>query len=139
MVLGWDVLEVCTSGPAWEKLKLVAAGVLSFEDGLKVVKARGEAMAEASKSGPQAMLTIAGLRRDKVEALCAKIRGEAGKDAVCSIAQELFPKGTTCGGTKALMEKLQAAAKEGGALQTKLVTSSGAFSTALMASAVPKV
>lgn len=177
-VLGWDVLEVCTSGPAsklesaefcqpalfvaglaaLEKLKkecpeaaarpgavaglgvgemtaLVAAGVLPFEDGLKVVKVRAEAMAEASKSGSQAMLTVAGLRRDKVEGFCK----ELGKEGVCSIAQELFPKGTTCGGTKALMEKLQAKVKEGGALQAKLVTTSGAFSTSLMAPAVPKV
>lgn len=181
-VLGWDVLEVCSQGPAskldavevchpalfiadlaaLEKLKserpdaaarpgavaglgagemaaLVAAGVLSFEDGLKVVKARADAMAEASKQGEaQAMLTIAGLRRDKVEGLCAKLREGAGEGAVCSVANELFPKGTTCGGTKALMEKLQTAAKEQGALQTKLVNC-GAFSTPLMASAVAKV
>jgi [acyl-carrier-protein] S-malonyltransferase len=177
-VLGWDVLEVCTSGPgskldsaefcqpalfvaglaALEKLKkdrpeaalrpgavaglgvgemaaLVAAGVLPFEDGLKVVKVRAEAMAAASKAGSQAMLTVAGLRRDKVEAFCK----ELGTGGVCAIAQELFPKGTTCGGDKALMEKLQAKVKENGALQAKLVTTSGAFSTPLMASAVPKV
>merc|ERR1712066_29709 len=70
---------------------------------------------------------------------CRTIREGAGKDAVCNIAQELFPKGTTCGGTKALMEKLQATVKDNGALQAKLVTTSGAISTPLMASAVPKV
>merc|ERR1712061_795020 len=44
-----------------EYTALCVAGVFSFEDGLKLVKTRGEAMQEAASVGKQAMLSVAGL------------------------------------------------------------------------------
>mmetsp|Transcript_82582 Transcript_82582/g.184172 ORF Transcript_82582/g.184172 Transcript_82582/m.184172 type:complete len:469 (-) Transcript_82582:155-1561(-) len=170
-ILGWDVLEVCSSAAklektefghpalfvadlaALEKLKetnpeavarpgavagfgigelaaLVAAEVLTFEDGLKITKLRAEAMAAASAG--QAMLSVAGLRQKKLEVLCEKVGAE------CFIANVLFPKGITCGGSKAAMEKLEKEVKAAGALQAKLIVV-GAFNTPLMAAAVPKL
>mmetsp|Transcript_103939 Transcript_103939/g.294499 ORF Transcript_103939/g.294499 Transcript_103939/m.294499 type:complete len:476 (+) Transcript_103939:52-1479(+) len=116
---------------------LVAADVMSFEDGLKIAKVRAEAMATASKTGAaQAVLSVAGLRQDKVKAFCAL---EDGGSNVAAVACELFPRGCTCAGTKAAMEKLEKAVKANGALQAKLITSSGALHTKLMAPAVQKV
>merc|ERR1719343_255179 len=56
-----------------EYTALTVAGVFDFETGLRIVKARGEAMEkEVTKPGapPQAMLSVAGLAQDKVEQLC---------------------------------------------------------------------
>merc|ERR1719463_364105 len=44
-----------------EYTALCAAGVLSFEDGLKLVKLRGEAMQEAAEVGKQGMISIVGI------------------------------------------------------------------------------
>merc|ERR1712032_816984 len=53
-----------------EYTALVAAGVLSFEDGLKLVKLRGEAMQDAASASKQLMLSVAGLEEAKLKRLC---------------------------------------------------------------------
>merc|ERR1712032_1505080 len=50
-----------------EYTALCAAGVLTFEDGLKLVKLRGEAMQEAAGQSKQLMLSVAGLDGDKLK------------------------------------------------------------------------
>uniref|UniRef100_A0A7S0AGE5 Malonyl-CoA:ACP transacylase (MAT) domain-containing protein n=1 Tax=Pyrodinium bahamense TaxID=73915 RepID=A0A7S0AGE5_9DINO len=118
---------------------LVAAGVLTFRDGLKVVKARAEALKEASATGEaQALLSVAGMRRDKLEGVCRQVRDEIGSSATCYISSVLFPRGATCGGTRTAMERLERLAKANGALQAKLTTSLGALHTPLMAPAAAK-
>ena len=52
---------------------LVAAGALSFEDGLKLVYARAMAMQKACDMAPSTMAAIVGLPDDKIEAVCAEI------------------------------------------------------------------
>merc|ERR1719335_1462680 len=49
-----------------EYTALTVAGVFSFEDGLNLVKLRGEAMEEAAQLKPQMMLSILGLEKSKV-------------------------------------------------------------------------
>ncbi|CAK9032009.1 unnamed protein product [Durusdinium trenchii] len=93
-----------------EYTALCAAGVMSFEDGLKLVKLRGEAMQEAATSGSkkQLMLSVAGLERAKLEPLCKEA---AAKEAINTL--------------KDLAEK-------NGALQAKILKTAGAFHTSLM-------
>mmetsp|Transcript_36658 Transcript_36658/g.85293 ORF Transcript_36658/g.85293 Transcript_36658/m.85293 type:complete len:481 (-) Transcript_36658:85-1527(-) len=122
-----------------ELTALVAAGVFTLRDGLELAKIRAEALAEASTKGEaQALLSVAGIKRDKLEGFCKQVRNEMGAGTVCQVATALFPKGATCGGTKAAMEKLEKLVKANGALQAKLVTSSGAFHTPLMAPATAR-
>ena len=52
---------------------LVAAGALSFEDGLKLVYARAMAMQKACDMAPSTMAAIVGLPDEKVEEVCASI------------------------------------------------------------------
>ncbi len=52
---------------------LVAAGALSFEDGLKLVYARAMAMQKACEQTPSTMAAIVGLADDKIEAICAEV------------------------------------------------------------------
>ena len=55
---------------------LVAAGALSFEDGLKLVYARAMAMQKACEAQPSTMAAIIGLADEKVEEVCAGINRE---------------------------------------------------------------
>src|SRR5512136_2809065 len=58
-----------------EYTALVFAGVMDFEDGLMLVQKRGAAMQEASDATPSGMVSVLGLERVQVEALCEKARG----------------------------------------------------------------
>eukprot|EP00931_Biecheleriopsis_adriatica_P008222 TRINITY_DN109439_c0_g1_i1.p1 TRINITY_DN109439_c0_g1~~TRINITY_DN109439_c0_g1_i1.p1 ORF type:complete len:484 (+),score=126.95 TRINITY_DN109439_c0_g1_i1:64-1515(+) len=115
-----------------EYTALCAAGVLSFEDGLRLVKLRGEAMQEAAQVGKQAMLSVAGLEQAVLEQCCKDAEKKAGSGAVCRIANALFPKGFSCAGTESAVNELKAIAEKKGALQAKLLKTGGAFHTSLM-------
>lgn len=55
---------------------LVAAGALSFEDGLKLVYARAMAMQKACEAAPSTMAAIVGLPDEKIEEICAEVSKE---------------------------------------------------------------
>ena len=55
---------------------LVYAGALSFEDGLKLVAARANAMQKACEVNPGTMAAIIGLPDEKVEEVCAEVSKE---------------------------------------------------------------
>lgn len=57
---------------------LVAAGALSFEDGLKLVYARALAMQKACERKPSTMAAIIALPNEVVEQICAKVNEEVG-------------------------------------------------------------
>ena len=56
-----------------EYTALAFAGSVSFEAGLRLVRARGEAMQAASELEPSGMVSVTGLGRGECEALCARI------------------------------------------------------------------
>ncbi|BDC98505.1 ACP S-malonyltransferase [Persicobacter psychrovividus] len=62
---------------------LVAAGALSFEDGLKLVAQRAEAMQEACKINPSTMAAVLGLTDEQVEELCNGIDGVVAANYNC--------------------------------------------------------
>lgn len=61
---------------------LVANGVLSFEDGLNLVKARAQFMQAACEKVPSTMAAILGLEDSKVEMICADIQEQTGEIVV---------------------------------------------------------
>merc|ERR1712060_517877 len=74
-----------------EYTALCAAGVFTFEEGLKLVKLRGEAMQEAAGRSKQLMLSVAGLDKAKLVELCAQAEQSEneqrkGGGAVCQLA-----------------------------------------------------
>eukprot|EP00878_Enallax_costatus_P025741 GHUV01027567.1.p1 GENE.GHUV01027567.1~~GHUV01027567.1.p1 ORF type:complete len:570 (+),score=127.17 GHUV01027567.1:335-2044(+) len=94
-----DVAEGCRAMAGLslgEYSALVAAGAMSFEEGLKVVKARGAAMSAAAQVLPggraHGMLSVVGLTDDQLERLCDEARQKIGGDTVCRIANYLFPQ-----------------------------------------------
>jgi len=120
-----------------EYTALTVAGVFDFETGLRLVKLRGEAMQEAAEASPQKMLSVAGLDQSVVERLCEE---SSGPDDVCRVANFLFPKGFSCAGSKAAIERLEQKALETeGCLQAKPLKISGAFHTSYMEPAKQKL
>jgi len=124
-----------------EYCAIVAAGVMTFEDGLRLVQIRADAMQKAVELVPQTMCSVAGLDRAKIDRLCEEARKyeneEAGKqgktaDAECKVANLLFPSGFTCGGTKMAVDKLCELAMKAKALQARVIKAGGAFHTRLM-------
>lgn len=122
-----------------EYTALCACGVMSFEDGLQLVKLRGEAMQEAAARSEQGMLSVAGLDEAKLSALCKEAAAKDGPGAVCCIANHLFPKGFSCAGSKQAIIELEKLAKDAGALQARQLKTSGAFHTPLMEEAKAKL
>jgi len=120
-----------------EYTALCAAGVMTFEDGLRLVKLRGEAMQEAAAVGKQKMLSVAGLEREKLEELCKQAL--AKDKGVCQIANHLFPNGFAVGGTEGAINELKDLTEKAGALQSKILKTSGAFHTPLMQPAQDKL
>ena len=57
---------------------LVAAGALNFEDGLRLVSARAQAMQKACELNPSTMAAVLALPDEKVEEICAGIEGVVG-------------------------------------------------------------
>jgi [acyl-carrier-protein] S-malonyltransferase len=122
-----------------EYTALCAAGVFSFKDGLKLVMKRGQYMQEAAQMGRQAMVSVAGIDKVKLDSLCKEAEQAEGAGAVCKIANELFPKGFSCAGTEVAITKLRDLAEKSGALQAKVLKTSGGFHTVLMAPAKDKL
>jgi len=130
----------CTAGLSLgEYTALVFAGVMSFRDALKVVKVRGESMAEAAATGdPHGMLSIVGLSDKDVKDICEQTVqhfSKSGQTVVCQMANYLFPQGRVVSGHNKALEHLAKLATSKGALKAQQVAVSGAFHTPLMQSA----
>lgn len=100
---------------------LVAAGALSLEDGLHLVRRRGELM---QQHGAGAMAAILGMEPTAV----AHVARDAGVD----VANFNAPDQTTVSGTAEAVEKAMALAKERGAKRAILLPVSAAFHSSLM-------
>jgi [acyl-carrier-protein] S-malonyltransferase len=110
-----------------EYVALVFAGALSFPDGLKVVRRRGEAMQAAADASPGAMVSVIGLEQSRIEELVAAARG----GDVLQIANLLCPGNTVVSGSKAACERLEKLAGPAGGRTVPLAVA-GAFHTPLM-------
>jgi [acyl-carrier-protein] S-malonyltransferase len=110
-----------------EYTALVFAGALSFADGLRVVKRRGEAMQQASDMVASGMVSVLLLDRDKVES----IRDRASSAGLIEIANYLCPGNLVLSGErKACDQAAELAAAEGAKVVPLAVA--GAFHTKLM-------
>ena len=106
---------------------LVAAGALSFEDGLKLVYKRALAMQKACEEAPSTMAAILGLPNEKVEEACASITDEVVVPANYNCPGQIVISGTIAGIDKAC-ELLSAA----GAKRALKLSVGGAFHSPLM-------
>ena len=105
---------------------LVANGVLSFEDGLKLVSERALAMQEACDFNPSSMAAILGLEDAKVEEICASIEG------IVVPANYNCPGQLVISGETVSVEKACEALKAAGAKRALILPVNGAFHSPLM-------
>lgn len=105
---------------------LVAAGALSFEDGLKLVFQRALAMQRACELNPSTMAAILGLDDQKVEEICASI------DDIVVAANYNCPGQLVISGTNSGIQTACELLKEAGAKRALPLPVGGAFHSPLM-------
>ena len=117
----------CAGHSLGEYSALVAAGVLSFEDALKLVSKRAELLQQACDKTRGTMLAILGAEKSAVEELCAA----ASSVGVCEPVNFNAPGQIVISGEAAAIEKARALAKEKKIKAIPLAVS-GAFHSSLM-------
>ena len=118
-----------------EYTALAFAGALDFEDGLRLVQARGAAMQAAADAEPSGMVSILGLERAAVEDLCAAAR----QGQLLEIANYLCPGNIVVSGAKEACARAAELAPGRGAMKAIPLSVAGAFHTPIMESAVAKL
>ena len=108
---------------------LVAAGAMSFEDGLRLVATRAMAMQKACEANPSTMAAVLALPDEKVEELCAEV-DDIVAPANYNCPGQVVISGTNAGIDAACEKMLAAGARR--ALKLKV---GGAFHSPLMAPA----
>lgn len=114
-----------------EYTALVAAGCLSFEDALVLVRKRGEYMEEASRKNPGKMACVIGMEMKAVEELC--------KGFACEVANLNCPGQIVVSGKTNNIELFASFAKEKGAKRVLMLDVSGPFHSSLMSGARDKL
>ena len=110
-----------------EYTALVFAGAMSFEDGLRVVQKRGQAMQAASNATKSGMVSLLLLDRDKVVELVK----DASSVGTLAIANYLCPGNIVVSGATAACERVAQLAEQAGGRAVPLVVA-GAFHTDIM-------
>ncbi|TDQ22793.1 [acyl-carrier-protein] S-malonyltransferase [Tenacibaculum caenipelagi] len=126
-VLGDDFKPEMVAGHSLGELSaLVANGVLSFEDGLKLVSKRALAMQKACEIQPSTMAAVLGLEDKVVEDTCAEI------DGVVVAANYNCPGQLVISGEIEAVEKACAVLTEKGAKRALVLPVGGAFHSPMM-------
>lgn len=140
-IAAWRVLQACR--PDWqptfmaghslgELSALVAAGALSFADGLRLVRLRGELMRQAGEEQPGGMAAVLGLDVPTLEALCAEV---STPEETVQVANDNAPGQVVVSGHRQAVARLSERAKAAGARRVIPLQVSVAAHSALMASA----
>lgn len=114
---------------------LVAAGALDFQDAVKLVRLRAQAMQEAVPQGEGAMAALLGLDEAQAVEACA----EAAQGEVVSAANLNSPGQIVIAGSRAAVERAIVAAKARGAKRGVLLPVSAPFHCALMKPAAERL
>ncbi|KAG6762517.1 hypothetical protein NC652_023355 [Populus alba x Populus x berolinensis] len=134
-----DSVDVTCGLSLGEYTALAFAGAFSFEDGLKLVKLRGEAMQEAADAAKSAMVSVIGLDSDKVQQLCDAANQEVDEADRVQIANYLCPGNYAVSGGVKGVEAVEAKAKSFKARMTVRLAVAGAFHTSFMEPAVSRL
>lgn len=133
MALNGVAPEMVAGHSLGEFSALVANGVLSFEDGLKLVSTRAKAMQEACNANPSSMAAILGLADDMVERICEETPG------IVVPANYNCPGQLVISGETAAVELACQNMKDAGAKRALMLPVNGAFHSPLMMPAQEKL
>lgn len=123
--------EVVAGHSLGEYTALVAAGVMAFEDAVKLVAVRGQCMQQAVPEGMGAMAAVLGLEDDEVEQVCQAV----ANDQIVSAANFNSPGQVVIAGHKEAVARAIEAAKEAGSKRAILLPVSVPSHCLLMQSA----
>ena len=130
MCMGEDFKPSMTAGHSLGEFSaLVAAGALSFEDGLRLVYARAMAMQKACEKTPSTMAAIVGLDDEKIEEICQSINRDG---YVVVPANYNCPGQLVISGNVEAINEACAKIKEAGAKRALPLKVGGAFHYPLM-------
>lgn len=119
----------CVAGHSLgEYTALVASGVLSLADGVRLVHSRGSFMQEAAPEGQGAMAAIMGMDPDQVEIICS----EVGKASVCEPANYNTPVQLVISGETEAVKRAADLATQRGARRAVMLNVSAPFHCSLM-------
>ena len=128
LCMGDDFKPEMTAGHSLGEFSaLVAAGALSFEDGVRLVYARAMAMQKACEAQPSTMAAILALPDEKVEEICASI-----EDEICIPANYNCPGQVVISGSMSGIDKACELMTEAGARRALKLKVGGAFHSPLM-------
>lgn len=119
-----------------EYTAIAFGGAVSFEDGLRLVQRRGEAMQAAADQVPSSMVSVLGLDHEKVQQICddARVDGEC-----LQLANFLCPGNIVVSGSQASCDRVAELAAAAGAMKTIPLAVAGAFHTPIMQPAVEQL
>ncbi|TWT94967.1 ACP S-malonyltransferase [Neorhodopirellula pilleata] len=109
------------------------AGGMSFEDGLRLVQKRGEAMQACADAVESSMASVLGLDLDQLNEVCEKSREEG---EILQPANLLCPGNVAVSGHTTAINRLEPHATAAGAMKVIPLSVAGAFHTPLMQDAV---
>lgn len=128
LVLGEEFKPEMVAGHSLGEFSaLVAAGALSFEDGLILVSKRAMAMQKACESEPSTMAAVLGLSDEDVEEVCDSLKDEVVVPANYNCPGQLVISGSVAG-----IDKACEALKAKGAKRALKLPVGGAFHSPLM-------
>ncbi|MDR2016564.1 MAG: ACP S-malonyltransferase [Burkholderiales bacterium] len=119
-----------------EYAALVAAGALTLEDAVPLVRFRAQAMQEAVPEGVGAMAAILGLDDAQAVSLCA---AQSTPEAIVEAVNFNSPGQVVVAGHKGAVEQLMAVARDAGAKRTVLLPVSAPFHSSLLVSAAARL
>jgi [acyl-carrier-protein] S-malonyltransferase len=126
--LDWDSAAGHSLG---EYSAYAAAGTLSFEEGLRLVRRRGELIRDAARDNPGTMAALIGLDEGRVEELLAELPDPRPIEP----ATINSPVQIVVAGKRAALEEFVERAKEAGAKRAVVLDVSGPFHTSFIAEA----
>lgn len=115
---------------------LVAAGVLSYEDAVRLVRLRGQFMEEAVPGGQGAMAAVLGADREALGELCKKISEESG---IVELANVNCPGQIVVSGSQAGVNAVVERVKEAGGKRAIPLEVSGPFHSSMMKAAAERL
>lgn len=115
---------------------LVTAGVIAFEDAVRLVRKRGELMQEAVPLGEGAMAAIMGIERSRVVEICSQVEAMAGSVQAVNFN---CPGQIVIAGATAAVEKAAEELKAAGAKRAIMLPVSAPFHSTLLKPAAEKL
>lgn len=133
----WNDVVAVAGLSLGEYTAVAAAGGLTFADGLRLVRVRGQAMQAAADAVASGMSSILGLEISKIEELC--------RQASCGDGSFVQPANLLCNGNIAIsghldaLQRAEELATQSGAMRAIRLQVAGAFHTSIMAPALERL